>query len=207
MKFLKQVPTITVKRCFVVAQFVRWTKHRKGYLKKTISRGEFQARVAKAQKKVLTLSRVQLDEIIGNKWEGRLQAYNLCQWYLCKVKPTEVGVWKRAGEMPLSWTNDSLADTADHVRRALKSRLKHRKIRAAHDIPGILETSVDIIQSYKYLLPIVLKGGTEKDARHGLKHQMAGDIDDGCMRSIALTVNGAKSILVYFGIPKKTIAA
>jgi len=32
---------------------------------------------------------------------------------------------------------------------------------------------------------------------------MKGDIDDGCMRSIAMAISGKKDITVYFGIPKK----
>ena len=203
MKLLKKVSVLEVKRCFVMAQLVRWTKRHRGHLTKPISREEFQAKVAKAHKKVLTLSRAELDKIIATEWRKRLIAYDSCQWHLAEVKPTEVGVWKRAGEMPLSWTNHSLAKTAEHVRRALHGRLKHKRIRAAWAIPGILKTSVDLLQSEKYLLPIVFKGGTGTNGRRRLKHQMRGDIDDGCMRLIALTVNGAKKILVYFGTPKK----
>jgi hypothetical protein len=32
---------------------------------------------------------------------------------------------------------------------------------------------------------------------------MVGDIDDGCMRSIALAMSGKKSIKVYFGVPQE----
>ncbi len=34
---------------------------------------------------------------------------------------------------------------------------------------------------------------------------MKGDIDDGCMRSIALAISGKNNIVVYFGIPKDKI--
>ena len=40
--------------------------------------------------------------------------------------------------------------------------------------------------------------------RKRLKRKMKGDIDDGCMRSIALTIKGAKTIKAYIGIPIKT---
>jgi hypothetical protein len=39
--------------------------------------------------------------------------------------------------------------------------------------------------------------------RKRLKTKMKGDIDDGCMRSIALAISGRNPITVYFGVPKK----
>lgn len=82
-------------------------------------------------------------------------------------------------------------------------KLRRRKIRAAKAVKGILETNIDLIQDEKYLYPIVFKEGTGTNGRKGLKKKMKGDIDDGCMRSIALAINGAKKIKVYFGVPMK----
>jgi hypothetical protein len=67
----------------------------------------------------------------------------------------------------------------------------------------MLATNVEMLQGEKYLLPIIFKGGTGTRGRHGLKRIMKGDIDDGCMRSIALAVSGTKVIRVYIGFPKK----
>ena len=201
MKFLKKVSTIEVKRCFCFSQFVRWQRRSKGHLK-LISKEEFQSRLASANKRIKLLSRKELDKTIAKEWKKRLVAYDASRWYLAEVKPSELGVWKRAGELPLSWTNRTLVETASHVDRAIKGKFKHKRIRAAHAIPGILKTSVGLLQSEEYLFPIVFKGGTGTNGRAGLKHKTKGDIDDGCMRSIALTISGAKTLLVYFGVPK-----
>ena len=56
-----------------------------------------------------------------------------------------------------------------------------------------------MIQKEKYLFPVVLPGGTM--GRKGLK-KMKGDIDDGCMRSIALAISGKKKIKMYIGKKK-----
>ena len=69
-------------------------------------------------------------------------------------------------------------------------------------IPGILKTSIGVIQNEDYLLPIVFKCNTGTQGRRRLKVQMLGDVDDGCMRSIALVVSGVKKIRVYFGTPR-----
>lgn len=146
----------------------------------------------------------ELDEIIGGEWQKRLDAYNGSVWRLAEVSPHEVGVWSKAGELPLRWTNHSLKETAEKVRWALKRKNGFRKkhIRAAHAIPGILKTSIGILQKEKYLLSIVFKGNTGTRGRRRLKRQMKGDIDDGCMRSVALAVAGYNKILVYFGVPR-----
>ena len=70
----------------------------------------------------------------------------------------------------------------------------------------MLATNVRLLQSEKYLLPIIFKSGTGTLGRRGLKRVMKGDIDDGCMRSIALAVSGKKVIRAYIGFPKKVKA-
>ena len=132
----------------------------------------------------------------------RLNIYNASDWYIGEVKPNEVGVWRKAGELPLSWTNGSLQETADKVRRALEKNPKLIKGRARHTISNMLATNVAMLQNEKYLFPIIFKSNTGTRGRHRLKRVMKGDIDDGCMRAIALTMNGAKVIRVYIGFPK-----
>ena len=87
--------------------------------------------------------------------------------------------------------------------KALKHGKKFLKGRSFLAIPGIIKTSLSLIQKEKYLLPIAFKGGTGTKGRRGLP-KMKGDLDDGCMRSVALAVTGKKKIKVYFGVPKMT---
>lgn len=145
----------------------------------------------------------QLDKNISPDWPRRIRSYDLSDWYLTEVKTSEIGVWKRAGDLPLSWTNGSLKETANKVRDALQKNSKLLVKRARRAISNMLATNIGLLQSEKYLLPIIFKGGTGTRGRRGLKRVMKGDIDDGCMRSIALAVNGAKVIRAYIGFPKK----
>ncbi len=145
----------------------------------------------------------QLDGQISPEWPRRLRSYNASDWYVGEVKTNEVGVWKRAGDLPLSWTNGSLKETADNVREALAKDSKRLAKRARRAVVNMLATNVGMLQSEKYLFPIIFKGGTGTLGRRGLKRVMKGDIDDGCMRSIALAVHGARTIRAYIGFPKK----
>jgi hypothetical protein len=201
MKLIRKVSTIEVKRCFVLSQLIRWKKRYKGHLK-SLTREDFFKRLAQAKKKLKKLKEKDLDRIIKGEWEKRLIAYNASNWFLGEARVGEIGVWKRAGGMPLRWTNNSLADTARHVKFALKRKALGKKGRAIHALPNILKTNVDVIQSEKYLLPIIFKSNTGTRGRKNLKRIMKGDLDDGCMRSVALAVNGAKIIRAYIGFPK-----
>lgn len=60
-------------------------------------------------------------------------------------------------------------------------------------------------QKEKYLYPIVFKTDTGTKGRKRLKRKVKGDIDDGCMRSIAMAMFGRDPITVYYGIPKKSL--
>lgn len=204
MRLLKKVPTIEVKRCFVTAQLVKVYGGKKGKLGK-ISRTEFKRALARAKSHALRMTEKQLDTYIAHEWKGRLTAYNASDWYLATVHTREVGVWKRAAGLPLAWTNGSLKETAALVKNiALKTNLS--RTRAKRAVLSMTETNVGDLQSEKYLLPIVFKGGTGTKGRKRLRNQMKGDIDDGCMRSVTLAVNGAKNLKVYFGVPKESPA-
>lgn len=200
MKILKKVGVREVKRTFVIGNEVRIQKGGRRYLGK-ISAEEFIKKVAQSKKKVLQMSDKQLNNRIEDP--QRLDSYNTSGWYLGEVTASEVGVWKRAGGLPLSWTNGSLKDTADIVRDALHKNSKAFAKRARRAISNMLATNVGVLQSEKYLLPVIFKGGKKSPARRGLKHVTKGYIDDGCMRSIALAVHGAKVIRAYIGFPKK----
>jgi hypothetical protein len=204
MKLLKKVSPLEVKRTFVIADHITQRKtagNNRTFLKE-LSEGEFKKRVSIAKEVVLRLKEKDLDKLVSPKYLKRIKAYNTTQWFLAEVSPKEVGVWRRAGNLPLAWTNDSLLETAERVRAALKTGSKLLKGRPKHSIPNILNLKTQLAQKEKYLYPIVFKGGYGTGGRSRLKRKMKGDIDDGCMRSIALAMSGRDPILVYFGEPK-----
>ena len=204
MKLIKKVNTINVKRCFVISQLIRLQKGNKRYLG-LMSESNFTRKLKTAKIKALKLSEKKLDKIIKTEWAKRLKAYDSSQWYFGIISPKEVGVWRRSGGLPLSWTNGSLAETAKKVKYALEKNPKILKKRAKHAISNILQTNINYLQKEKYLFPIVFKDGTGTNGRKRIKRRMQGDIDDGCMRSIALAVAGFKKIKVYIGFPKNII--
>jgi hypothetical protein len=183
MKLLKKVKTIEVKRTFVISD----RNKRKPF--------------AFVKKQVLKLSEPELNKILLRKNKHkRRRAYDSVQWYLATASLEEVGLWKGAGGLPKKWTRGSLAKTARFVTQALKHNPKLLTSRSRTAIPGSMQNPLVRTQKERYLLPIVLPGGTM--GRWGLK-KMKGDIDDGCMRSVALAVLGKKRIRVYFGVQNK----
>lgn len=198
MKNLKKVNTIEVKRCFAVAQLVRGQKRKSQHLN-DISYVEFVKNLKTAKSCVLAMSEKELDKVVAWKYKKRLKAYNNSAWYVGEVTPNEVGVWRRAGDLPLEWTNGTLEETADKVKYALENNLKSLPKRPRHVIPNMLKTNINKLQNEKYLFPIIFQDGIGTNGRRRLKRRMKGDIDDGCMRSIALTINGVKKIKVYIG--------
>ena len=196
MKLLRKVKSIEVKRCFVISDYISQQK----LLKRTIQtkdKKQYIEQVVKAKKVILELPESMLDMIIKGQYQKRFKTYKKMEWYLGIVKISEVGVWKKAGGLPLAWTRGSLEETAHFVTQALRENSKRLSQRSRTAIPGILKNSLSIIQKEKYLFPIILPGGTMV-GRKGLR-KMKGDIDDGCMRSIALAVSGKKTIKVYIG--------
>jgi len=202
MKKIKAVDGIEVKRTYLIADFVRRSEGKKDFLSK-LNKQQFTNKLQKAKKIILSFPEKKLNAMIAKTYAKRLVAFDTCDWYVGTFRPAEVGVWRRAGKLPHEWTNGSLVETAQHVLRAITLKSKKLKSRARAVIPNILKINIDIIQNEKYLLPIVFKGGTGTRGRRRLKNQMKGDIDDGCMRSIALTIRGAKTIKAYIGFPIK----
>ncbi len=200
MKKIQSIKVIEIKRTFLVAEHIRRYKNKKDYLGK-IDRQQLATKLQKAKEKILSLTEEKLDSRIS-VYPKRLLAFNSCKWYLGTFKPSEVGVWRRAGKLPLEWTNDSLEETAKHVKKAILIKSKKLKSRAKSTINNMIDINTDINQNEKYLLPIVFKGGFGTKGRRRLKKKMVGDIDDGCMRSISLTIMGVKNIKAYLGFPK-----
>jgi len=167
-----------------------------------VSRAEYRRRLTLAKKLILPLPERLLHLMLVGEWKTRPHTYDKARWYVAEMSTDELGVWRRAGHLPLRWTKGSLTETGAYVRAALRAKKKNLKHRSYSAIPGILKTSLPYLQKEKYLFPIAFKGGTGTKGRRGLP-KMKGDLDDGCMRSIALAVAGKKKIKVYFGVPKK----
>lgn len=205
MKIIKKVSVREVKRTFVIANNIRIQKNGRRYLGK-VSKEDFQKKLQQSKQKGLRMAVKQLDKHISPDWPKRLHSYDSSDWYIGEIKPNEVGVWNRAGGLPLSWTNGSLKDTADKVREAIAMNSKKLAKRARRAVLNMLATNIDILQNDRYLFPIIFKGNTGTRGRARLKYVTKGDIDDGSMRSIALAVSGAKTIRAYIGFPKKAHA-
>jgi hypothetical protein len=206
MRILRRVTPLEVKRTFVLADHLTERKgkgNNRKFLKK-ISEKEFQRKLCVAKKLILEKTEEQLDRLVSPEWPRRLEAYNNSAWHVAEMHPSELGVWVRAGDLPLRWTNDSLKETARRVAAGFKKKSKLLKNRPKHSIPNILTLQTHRNQEEKYLYPIVFKTDTGTKGRRRLKRKMKGDIDDGCMRSIALTMSGRDPVLVYFGSPKTT---
>ncbi len=204
MKLLKPVSHLEVKRTYVVADHITDRKNHgnnRKFLKK-ISEKRFEQKLQRTKKVVLGLKEKELDKLISPVWPKRVQSYSTSKWFLAEMSPDELGVWSHAGDLPLRWTNQSLAETAAKVVRGLKRNSKSIKGRPKHALPNILKIKDHLEQKEKYLYPIVFKTDTGTQGRKRLKRKMKGDIDDGCMRSIAMAMSGKKLLKVYFGVPK-----
>lgn len=199
MKLIKKVKPIEAKRSFVVADFVRHHQYGTAAMSK-VSKAVYRKQVRQANAVVVKIPEALLDAIIKGTTERRINAYKKLTWYLAEVNTTEVRVWVGAGGLPKKWTRGSLEETGDYVREGLKKHSRELGHRAQTAIPEIIKTSLSTLQREKYLLPVVVPFGTlDKKG----KTRFRGDIDDGCMRSIALAVSGKKRIKVYFGMPKR----
>lgn len=207
MRILRTVKTIEVKRAFAIANHLTQRKNLGNNRKflKSLSEKEFKQKLRTAKKRILKVTEQTLDTLITPKWPKRLNAYNTSTWYVAEMHLSELGVWTRAGDLPLRWTNGSLEDTARNVKRGFSKGSKLLKKRPKHTIPNILEIKTHLDQKEKYLYPIVFKTDTGTGGRRRLIRKMKGDIDDGCMRSIALAISGRDPITVYFGSPKRAV--
>ena len=185
----------------MTAQKVRLSRKKgKRYLPKLAQR-EFVSKLQRAEKVTNALKEKQLDKIIAKEHQKRADAYSDSEWYLAEMSLDEMGVWRRAGGLPVQWTCGTLRETARHMRRGLKADSQRIRARSKRAIPRIMEFS-NIIAKERRLFPIVFMGGTGTCGRKYCKRIVKGDIDDGCMRSIALALKGYKSLRVYFGKPK-----
>ena len=201
MRLIKKVKSIDVKRAFLMTNFFRKYGIAVKRDRKTPTKEKYLLARAKAHKAVKKLTEKQLDRLISKEWKKRLTAYNSVNWYLGEIYTKEVGVWRKAGDIPAPWTNYSLAYTAKTVKKALETNNKLLRKRARRVIPIIINLK-DIIKKDKYSLPIVMDKQSSPVNRRWLK-KMQWTLDDGNMRSIAFAISGDKKMKAYIGIKKK----
>lgn len=202
MELLKKVTSLEVKRCFVFSNRFTSKKMRKDLLKKNIIKPEketFSKNIKTVKKEILGMEESALDLIISTEYPKRLKIYNNIQWHVGYVDLSEVGLWYGAGGAPETWTKGTLQDSANIISRELKkNNSKYSRVRAMNVVPEIINFKA-IVQKEKYLLPIILPGGINLSIRKRM-NKTKGDIDDGCMRSLAFAASGDKKIKAYIGI-------
>lgn len=199
-----EVPRAEVKRCYVAAQYFRnFERGNTRYLRE-LTRAEFIEQLQASKAYVQELSEPELDEqILAEHYPKRLKLYNACRWYVGTVHSDEVGVWKGAGGLPMAWTYGSLADTAGLVKAALRSSDLELPARARRAIPRII-SNLDLVEKEALLYPIIAPGATMGRGLRGRPYvhfqPLNGDIEDGCMRSLALVIGGRTSFRAYVGL-------
>jgi hypothetical protein len=196
MLLIKRVEPIEVKKCFYISDYIAHHGLKKDEALPPLSKVDFKKRLTKAINKANKLSEKDFDSFIGKDFKRRIKAYNLMNWYLGTAEINEIGVWTKAGSLPKRWTRGSLTETAKYVKTALLKKRSPVPDRARNAIPGVIKLA-DLIKNEKYLLPIILPGGTLD--KEPLK-KMLGNIDDGCMRSIALAISGERQLQAYIGV-------
>ena len=200
MKLIKKVNALEVKRCFAITHFMR----KFGIARKSDlvppTRKKYLTVLKKSKHAVENLNESQLNKIVG-EYKKRLHAYNAVQWHIGEVGIKETGVWKGAGGLPISWTKDSLFDTAKKVKEALQKDSEEIQRRSKRAIPAIIKFK-SIMKKEKYLFPIVFESGVGTNIRRGLPKNKL-NIDDGSMRGIAYTISGDKKIKAYIGVARK----
>ncbi len=204
MKIIRKVSRIEVKRAFVTAQKMRLSHRKRQRYLPILTRKEFLTKLKRSKRTVNALNERQLDRIIAKEYLKRANAYNNSKWYLVSMSSKELGVWRRAGGLPPEWTCCNLNKTASYVKKGLKINSTRIRARSKRAIPRIMEFS-DIIVKEKRLFPIVFTSNTGTRGRSLCRTKTRGDIDDGCMRTIALAICGIKKFKVYFGKSKKKI--
>jgi hypothetical protein len=208
VQLIKKISVHEVKKTYVTATFVKEYAPKDAEYMGMVTREEYLKLLVKAKKKVASMSNLAMDQLIMKRFGGkrkRLDAYMAMQWYEAKVQTKDVGIWRGAGGLPIAWTEGSLASTARLVKKALGSKDKRIRMRARRALPGIMQ-HLEVIKNEKYLRPIVFTHDTgTRGRKHLPAYKLLGDIDDGCMRSVAMAVSGDKYIQVYFGIPKAPV--
>ena len=189
MRVIQPVSQTLVKRCFVVSDLLS----KRTYASDSV----FESALEKALKRVLAMDDSKLDSAITDK--KRLAAYGRMDWRLVSLRPHEIGVWRQAGELPHKWTHGDVSCTARHLKKSMQKGISLAG-RVGEVFPSVLDFTV-YFKTNKYLFPIAFRHNNGTFGRIGAKSTFA-DVDDGCMRTIAMTLAGSKQMRFYLGTPK-----
>ena len=138
--------------------------------------------------------------------EDDMSHYNKADWYPAMADTKELGVWRGSGRFTEEMDTKGTWSKKMQImcRNALDQQLKTHYLRSGH-LPQLVASLRALCHNSKekHFFPIAfLRVAQVPMVRRRLKANK-GDIDDGCMRSVALAVSGKKKIKLYFGIPKK----
>ena len=192
---MKTVSSLTVLKAFVLADLINLSRGKKRYLGE-ITKEELEKKVIEAKKKLSSLSRAQLERKVRNP--VRLKAYTKAKWTIRTLSVKELGTWRGAGGLPISWTEGTLDATAKKVSKGLRTNSKLIRARSKRSLKSLLNGCIDVVEKEK-LYPIVFASGVGTQGRRKLHTKVKGDIDDGNMRALAMVLRDKKRITVYFG--------
>ncbi|MBI3623044.1 hypothetical protein HY212_03115 [Candidatus Pacearchaeota archaeon] len=136
----------------------------------------------------------------------RLQRYDSMAWHNADINLSDAGVWPKMQGMDILLTIGNVSETALEVRKVLEGR-------SEKDIPPETKKKIEsIISIADFIYPrfpvIVFPGGEvrEKDYNSWARKNNEPlckifdyDIDDGCTRSIAYSLEGIKTIPTLIG--------
>ncbi len=140
------------------------------------------------------MSDSQLDSVLG--W--RAPVYDRLVWRWGTVSIDEVGVWPGAGGLPSSLCMGSVRETASEIANmgGAQALAVSGDPRARDSIAGMIAVA-SVISNERLLSVIAVAGGTYRPTPP--HKRMRWDLDDGSLRSIALTLAGIETLNAYFG--------
>jgi len=128
----------------------------------------------------------------------RVALYRACDWRLGRLALHELRPWPGMDELPLSWCEGSIDETAALVRAhglpPAQSRLKRLLA-----LRGQVETQE--LVAWLCYLPLPVLPDELLHARPSLEGSPWG-LDDGCARAVALSLLGVEFVDVLMGCPK-----
>ena len=188
IKGQEKVEPIEVKRCFVASDMGKSlaNKSREDYIQGT----------EEIIQKVLGMTEENLNKQISSRDPKRLGLYNKLTWYYGRVSIDDMGVWDEAKGLPHEWCLGSVRETSRSYRIAIEEGKTFPFSDFYRQIPAIKEVA-DVIEKARFFSIIVVSGETSRGRQNCRKTKW--NIDDGCMRAIALTLTGKEELNAYMG--------
>lgn len=122
----------------------------------------------------------------GNIDAERVELYRNLTWELVEVQPKELGIWDKAQGMPHEWCVGNLIETMEYYKKTQN-----------HD--GEYHKRIIYFLNKGEIDEIIVVDGATKRGRENCR-EMKYNIDDGCMRAIALMLKGYTRIRCYLGV-------